>query len=175
MNVQTDPGKIDRPCIKINDKIACYDPKPSKLDKCTNIGGSFFCTGDVKGSVLHTTFQKEARKVMNALLYPKIRYDEARQIEGTFITYTIGFIASALVFTCSLYIKDAIDYVISIFVGVPMPILTLILIIVILTVVSMVLALIQYRATMAFNRTNFLETIAEKDAGEIFKEITKAG
>jgi len=163
--------EVDKPCIKIHGKISCYDPNPVKNDKCHKVGSSFFCEMDVKGSKVHTTFQKEARKLMNAMLYPKIRTEEARHVERSYLEYTIGFIAASLVFTVSLYIKSIIDYIISFFVDGEMTLITLIVVVILIITISMAISFIQYRASKAVSRTNLLETIAEKDITGILNEM----
>lgn len=166
---------INRPCIEINGKISCYEPKPAKDAKCTKIGGLPFCEASISGAKIDTTFQKEARKVMNSILYPKIHSDEAKHMERTFVEFTIGFIAAALVFTVSLYIKDAVDFILNFFVDGTVTFLSLVIIIAALTGVSMILSFVEYRMTRSLDRTNLVETLAEKDIIEILNETANDG
>jgi len=164
-----------RACIEIDGSISCYDPKPKSTSRCTNIGGSFFCKArNGKDGKIDTTFREEARKAMNILLYPKIRVDEARHSKGVIVQYTIGFISSALVFTVSLYIKSMIDTIMLFFMsGAPATFISLLTIIIILIIVSIALAFAEYRARKALDRTNLLETLAEKDIAEGMRELSR--
>jgi hypothetical protein len=164
-------AEIDRPCLEINGKISCYEPKPAPEAKCVKIGSLPFCEATIKGTKIDTTFQKEARKVMNSMLYPKIHTDEAKHVERMIVEFTVGFISAALVFTVSLYIKDAVDFILAFFMDGTVTFISLVIIIAVLTIVSMVLSFVEYRTTRSLERTNLFETLADKDLVEILDEV----
>ncbi len=169
MDSPASPVDQEGKCITINKETWCYDPAPEDKSKCININGMFMCKNGKK----ERTFRQEVTRFKNILFYPKMRVDEAKQIETLSIEYTIGFIIGALTFTLSLYIKEIIDYFAFIFIPVSAGIFSIIVIVLVLIAVTLGLSVVMYRLQRAVDETNVGEKLAEKSPMEILNTVVK--
>ena len=159
----------EKQCLDIDDTIKCFDMNPTPEKNCSMLNGVAFCENGEKSK----TFRDERKKFLGIMFYPKLRKNEAKEIENNIVQFTIGLVLSALVFTLSLFIKDIVDLIAIFFLPSSTTILSLIIIVIVLIAISLVLAFIQTRVGSALEETELLEKVSEKNPVEALKAIVE--